>query len=343
MKVKAIIFFLIISVAILYVNEKSVPMVNAADDQPSFFMEGVNVSVNCTTAKLYINCMVTSNDTSLVHFPPEIDMSRTELTNAVSVSLIFSRAISVLIYAFNNTDIGTARALADAVKASIEAGFDTSFTFNSTGTYDSYVNVTYIGSGKTDLTSYMDWLMDKCLISDLGGFSLTFIPMTSELNASILVSAVKESGSFDWMYSVGIGYSTNMQVGSGDHKIDFLDLLNVNSISPSPYALTQGFYTSVVMLAVVSNETVSYVSSEPGLISPPDQLKGWYIQSTDYSPVKLLAYFSFGDDPTPVDRLSLTFSGLIIPELAGLAPILLTLMMLIASFTIIVKRKIYNK
>jgi len=115
------------------------------------------------------------------------------------------------------------------------------------------------------------------LISDLDGFSLAFVSMTNELNAAILVSAVKESGKFNWVYSLGTRYSTNIQVGAGDHKIDLLDLLGVNSLSPSPYTLTQEFYVSTVMLAIISNETVSYVSSEPGLASPPSQLKGWYI------------------------------------------------------------------
>jgi len=247
------------------VNEFFVPIAKSSS-QSSSLMENINVSVNCTTPRLYIDCIVTSNDTSLVHFPPEVDMSGTELTNAVSISLLFSRAISILVYTFNNTNAETAKALADAINPSIEAGFDASFTFNSTGTHDNYVNVTYTGSGITNLVNYIDWLMNECLISDLDGFSLAFVSMTNELNAAILVSAVKESGNFNRVYSLGTRYSTNIQVGAGDHKIDLLDLLGVNSLSPSPCALTQEFYVSTVIS-----------DSEPGLASPPSQLKGWYI------------------------------------------------------------------
>ena len=183
--------------------------------------------------------------------------------------------------------------------------------------------------------------MNKCLISDLNGFSLAFIPMTNEPNAFILVSAVKESGGFDWIYYVGIDYSTNIQIGTGEHKIDFLDLLNVNSLAPSTYALMNGLYTSTATLSILSNETVSYVSSEPRLVSPPGQLRGWYIQYPSSSPVKLLAYFTFADDGTPVDKLSFTFSGLVIPEFNELT--LISALIITTIITVIIgKRKIHN-
>jgi hypothetical protein len=120
---------------------------------------------------------------------------------------------------------------------------------------------------------------------------------------------------------MGVIYYESIPVGAGEHKIDFLDLLNVESLAPSEYASYEEWAgLAMVTLTIVSNETVSYVSSEPGLANPlTGQLKGWYVNpQPPQPPVQLMAYFIFANDPTPVDKLSFTFSGLVIPELQKL-------------------------
>lgn len=340
MKHKIIAFFSIFLMTTLLIYGRSVLAVNAFNEENSaLYSENISVAVNCTSAELSISSIVLGNAT-FVHFPTEIDIGRAELTNVILIGVGFSRQGSVLLFIFNNTDTTTATSLANAVKDSIEPAFETSFTWNSTGiTEDNYVNVTYTGSGESDLPGYLNWLMGKCLAPDLGGFTLTFIPMSNEMGALILVSAYKESGSFDWVYSMGVVYSTSIPVGAGEHKIDFLDLLNVESLAPSLYASYEDWISSTVSLTIISNETVSYVSSEPGLANLPEQLKGWYINlQPPQPPAQLIAYFSFGDDPNPIDRLSFTFSGLVIPEFTMLTPLIA--LMSAASIALVAKKKI---
>lgn len=297
--------------------------------------ETASVSVNCTTAQVSTMSMVMSYNTSLVHSPSGVDMGRTELMNATGISLIFSTVQSFLIYLFNNTNLATARSFADAVKPSIQTAFGTSFTWSATGQNDSQVNVTYTGSGKANLTQYTEWLMSQCGgAPDLGGFSLTFLPMTHEPGAFSSVSAYKEVGGFDWAYSMMTGYVMSIPKGSGNHRIDILDLLDVDSLAPSPYANVEDTYTSNVMLTISSNQTITYVSSEPGLVSP-EQPRGW--MSIPFTPPNtLIYYFSFADDPSPVSPLSLTFSGIVIPEFTTLLSVIL---LILTAIIAVVMRK----
>jgi len=296
--------------------------------------EAVDVSIDCLTAYANISTTVVGN-ASLVHFPSGADMARTELENATLITLTFSETQSSLFFVFF-TDATTARSLADAVKPSIETAFDTSFTWTSTVPVLTLVTVYYSGPGKTNLTEYTEWLMPQCLISDLGGFSLTFLPMTHEQDASLEVMALKGVGVFDWVYYMTIRYSTSIPTGSGNHRIDILELLNVSSLAPSPYANATGTYTSTVMLTIDSDETVSYVSCEPpGLVEPYS--RGWWLDTTT-PPETLRADFYFWDDPTPVSPLSFTFSGAVIPEFAALT--LITALMLITAIALIVKKRL---
>ncbi|MDI6904080.1 MAG: hypothetical protein QMD13_01100 [Candidatus Bathyarchaeia archaeon] len=207
-------------------------------------------------------------------------MNDSSLVNATSIWLHFLPVPlqSLLVYEFNNTDAADARAIADTLTLTINTAFQTTFTWNSTRTSDSIANVTYTGPGKANLTEYTEWLMPRCLASDLRGFSLTFLPMT-RLGANLIVTASKDSGGFEWGYMMMTTHLTWIPVGSNSHKIDILDLLNVDSLEPSPYALTpEGTYSSMVMLIISSNETVLYAGCEPGLINPPTQFRGWMYQ-----------------------------------------------------------------
>lgn len=343
MKHKILALLSILFAAIFLANGKCILTINTVDEEMEFpIAESISVIVNCTSADLIISSVVYSTNASFVHFPPQVDMNRAELTNVVSIIVGFSRFSSGLVFIFNNTDTATAESLANAVKGSIETAFEVSFTLNSSGIVEGgYVNVTYVGPGKSDLPGCLNQLMEKCLAPDLGGFTLTFIPVSDETHAYVWISASKENESFNWVYFMGVGYSTNIPVGTGPHKIDFLDLLNVESLKPSIYASYEGWYSSIITLTIISNETVSYVTSEPETADPSQmRLRGWYVNypQPPQPPAQLMAHFSFADDPTPVDRLSLTFSGLVISEFVALIPLIM--LMMAASALAVAKKKI---
>lgn len=308
------------------------------------FMEMVMVNVNCTTASVSVISAVLSNNTALVHFPSEINMNATEWENVTEVVAGFSTADSFLFYTFNNTSEDNAEKMANALTDLINMIFGTSFGHNSTYRNNGYVNVTYVGVGVGNLTQFTESLMQDCLIPDLGGFSSTFIPMTKEMGAYVEIGGLKESGGFNWTYGVGVMYSISTSADGGEHTIDILDLLNVDSLAPSPYALApsplMSMYMSIVQLSITSNDTVSYVSCRPGQAQPPSQPRGWYIE-TQISPTILQAYFIFGGDNTPVTELSLTFSGVIIPEFA--APMHMAVLALTTTITVFIKKRFKRK
>ncbi|MGQ9506579.1 MAG: hypothetical protein ACUVTB_01810 [Candidatus Bathycorpusculaceae bacterium] len=335
MKIKKISLFPIFLLMIMFtIACRQISVVYAPDGAQ--LMENVAISVNCTDAQLHITSMVTSIGDLLVHFPTGVDMNDPDLENATIISAVFSTDGSFLGYLFNNTDPTTATTIANSITSSMSTAFNTVFTYLSTGTYETFTNVTYTGLGKTNLRSYTEWLMTECLASDIGGFSLTFPPMSMAPHAVVVVSAMKDSGGFDWTYSMMVGYYTSITPGSGNHTIDVLYLLNVESLAPSSYASeVETDYTSMVSLTIYSNQTINYVSCEPGIASPPEQLRGWYIIIP--SGTYLTAYFSFGNAPSPVSPLTFTFSGLVVPEFTTLA--LLALFTLAAAIVTILKKR----
>ncbi|MGB9684647.1 MAG: hypothetical protein ACPL1Z_06940 [Candidatus Bathyarchaeales archaeon] len=308
------------------------------------FTEIVMVNVNCTTASVSVTSGVISNNTELVHFPSEINMNAIEWENVTQVMVGFSTDDSFLFYTFNNTTEDAAESNANTLTNQLNTVFGMSFSHNSTYISNSYVNVTYVGVGVGNLTQYTEWLTQECLASDLGGFSLTFIPMTNETDAYTAVGALKESGDFNWTYAMGVMYSTSIPEGLGYHTIDVLDLLSVESLAPSPNALTSipeypyPIYMSLVMLTITSNETITFVSCIPDQASPPQ--RGWYIYPQIW-PTQLQGMFSFGGDSTPVTELSLTFSGVVIPEFA--TPMLLAVLASATTITVSLQKRFKRK
>ncbi len=297
--------------------------VKAQGPVPSFYVEQISAGASCANGTISVTSLVFSNQTSLMHFPAGVDMTRPELRNATLITIVFSPSPSksVLLYEFNTT-LDDARSLAATVTPSIENAFKTNFWYNSTRMRHNYSEVSYLGDGKPDLLSYLGWLKNNCLASDLGGFTETFVPAAS-IGAYPVVSAGKKSGEYSWTYQFGVTRGERLQGGPGTHKMDILELLNVSSLQPSQYAFSSsaGMYGSQVMAIVVSNDTVSFDSCEPGFVSPmTGQLRGWvYRQGT---PTVLTGTFTFANDPSPVAPLSFTFRGMVVPEftfLGGLA------------------------
>ncbi len=135
-------------------------------------------------------------------------------------------------------------------------------------------------------------------------------------------------------------YYTSITEGTGEHTIDILDLLNVESLAPSNYSLTSmpGYiypiYMSIVMLDITSDTTVTFVSCRPDQATPP--LRGWYIELQIPS-TQLQGIFFFGGDRTPVTELSLTFSGVVIPEFA--ASTLMVVLAIATTITVFIKKQ----
>lgn len=320
MRIRAVIFVVALLVMATAIIGNMISLANAYVPPSPPFREAIIVSVNCTTASVSVISWVMSNKTELVHFPSEINMNATEWENVTVVVVGLSTDDSFLFYIFNNTSEDYAESLANVLTNQFNTVFGTSFSHNSTYMSNGYVNVTYTGDGVANLTQYTEGLMQDCLASDLGGFSLTFVPMTNETDAYTIVGAIKKSGDFNWTYAMGVRYSTSIQAGTNSHTIDILDLLNVEFLTPSSYALTSipaypfPVYMSLVSLTITSDTSVTFVSCEPGQASPP--MKGWYVYP-QILPTNLQGQFCFGNDPSPVSELSLTFSGVVIPEFAS--------------------------
>jgi hypothetical protein len=313
-----------------YCEQKSV-LVKASNGF-DIFLESIYVTVQCAYGKIYVRSEVMSDNTSLVHFPPQVDMNRTEFEKIQSVILKFSSNQSSLIYAFANTTLSNAQADADATKASVEEAFNTTFAWHSTDSlYNYFFNVTYISPAKQNITSYTEWATSQCLVPDAGGLSLTFVPIIQKPNASINIVASKSTGSFDWTYSIEASYSTNLPAGFGNHRLDLLDLLGIDSLVLSPYEDSQ--YAMPIMLVIYTNESISYVSCEPGLA--PLLSRGWTYYS--YIPQVLTAFFSYGNETSPVSPLSFTFSGKVISEYT--TSICVAAILLVTSITLVIRKQ----
>lgn len=279
--------------------------------------EIAGVYVNCTSSQVTINSMIASGNTSLVHFPSSLNMNDPNLLNATGVMVEFATSQSSLAYVFDNTDTTTAKSMADAVTPSLGTAFQTIFTFVSTSASGSNVSVAYSGAGKSNLTQFTQSLMTSDLYPGLGGLSSTFLPMSLNANALTGMVGTKKVGTFDWTFGMLVSYSTNIAVGPGNHAVDILALLNVDSLAPSSFAYSVGAYMSDVTFSVSSNDTLSYVSSQPGLATPPS--RGW---STYPLTNAIGGVFMFGNDASAVSPLTFTFGGTVLSELPPTALLL---------------------
>jgi len=237
--------------------------------------EVVVAAVDCRNARANTTSIVMSRNATLVHFPSNINMSDSNVVNVTMLGLSFSTGQSLLMYLFNNTDTVTARSKADAMNSTVGTAFQTSFLWHSTGASGTQTNVTYVGPGKANISKYTEQLMPDCLISGIGGFAATFPHMTKKTTASIGVSAIKNSGGLNWLYSMTAMYQTSIAPGSGNHIIYLLDLLNVSSLAPSQYSRPdEPNETPTVSLFITSDQTLTYVSCQPGEANPPTQRLG---------------------------------------------------------------------
>jgi hypothetical protein len=150
---------------------------------------------------------------------------------------------------------------------------------------------------------------------------------------------MKDVGSFDWTGYMMTGYMTTITAGSDSHLVDVLDLLDVDSLAPSKYATAPEMgYSSLVTVMISSDSPVGYVTSQPGTTTNPTQ-RGWFLYPIPL-PNTLDAMFYFGLSPSPQSPLTLTFSGVVVPEFTTTA--LLVLFLVSAMAALIVRKRFFK-
>jgi len=329
-RVCRVVLSAVVFVAVLFVANS--PLVAAKPDP--MFSEMLIITVDCSNASVTTMLSVGSDNYTLVRFPSGVDLNDTHLLNAVMVEVIVSPLKSWLDYMFEGITEVEARSNADAVTPSISTAFGVSFTHNSTGTVGTQKQVNYTGPGRSGMTSFVNSMVSECVGADVNGFSDAIPSLAAQTTVPILMlSAIKESGGYDWTAEITLTSSSTIPTGSGPHAIDVLSLLGVSSLAPSPYSFntTLGYYQSIVWLTINKADGVTFVSCVPSEATLPGE-RGWVHMFPTYT----WASFYFGDDSSPVTALSFTFGGSVIPEFT---PLTLTITLILTAACIIAFRK----
>lgn len=183
-----------------------------------------------------------------------------------------------------------------------------------------YVVVSYIAPGIPDMISFTEDLKSKCLNSDIEGFSNVFLNMVTHTPQSTI--SLEAHGPIfledpKWTYHFSVKYTTFVPSGEDSHTIDVLDLLGISELEPSHYSYSsyyEAYENSYLYFDIHSPWNATYISCEP--FEGDYGTKGWRISTYE---TDLWTTFDFYDDPTPVDSLSITFSGKVVPEFGFLA------------------------
>jgi hypothetical protein len=306
--------------------------------------ESVSINIDCQAGTVDVSSseyVFPVNDTTPVHTPSGVNVTSINHSDVNEVTLTFSASNSTLAIRGARINASNARTIGDPVATMMSTGFQTSFTYDYTSIFGQFVY--YKAAGKSSLPQFMQSLMSWCFVSDLNGFSPTFVRIAGEPGAYITVDTFFSSN-YDWGFSVKCSYETGMSTGSGDHTVDVLNLVGVNSLAPSNYSayysdiyLTTVYVSGVDVTIMPSNGgTVTYMSSQPtGLttVQPPAGVldaRGWH----DYYGSGTSPSFRFENDSSPVNQLSYTFSGTVVPEFPS--SIVVSLFMVIFTLAAIV-------
>jgi hypothetical protein len=282
---------------------------------PGLFSEYIWIDLHCVNGTIEVQCRVASSYPPMVHFPSEVDMFDPGLEKCLSIVASFNHTKSKLTYAFNETSTEDARTQADALIPSMNSAFGLTFDWEDTRMEYTYVVVSYIASGIPDMVGFTEDLKSRCLKSDIEGFSNVFLNMVTHTPQST-VSLDAHGPIFledpKWTYHFSVKYTTSMPSGEDSHTIDVLDLLGISELEPSPYSYSsyyEAYESSYLYCDIDSPWNATYISCEP--FEGDYGTKGWRISTYE---TDLSTTFDFYDDPTPVDSLSLTFSGKVVPE-----------------------------
>lgn len=313
----------------------------AADPDP-FFTEMVMIHADCSNASVTTLLSVSSDNPLLVHFPYLVWKYGEEyLENATLVSVMTSANRSVLTYEFENISEAEAEMNADAVTVWIDSYFGVSFTYESTWSNNSIVHVSYAGDGQSCMPCFVNAILSDCVDESVDGFSDAIPSLAAKTTTSYFgFSAVKENEG-NWTIGVAAVCNSTILPGSNSHTIDVLALLGVSSLAPSLYSynVTADYYESIVWLNLECDPPVTFVSCDPpekqNFTDPSE--RGWFDMWSFYG-------FSFGNDSSPVETLTFTFSGTVIPEFEP-STIIITIMSITASlitFKWQMKRRIHQ-
>ncbi|MGD0978859.1 MAG: hypothetical protein ABR962_06915 [Candidatus Bathyarchaeia archaeon] len=315
-------------------------VVGHVNAQSSYLTEGVSITIDCQQGTVDVSSSESYfpvNDTSPVHTPSGVNLTNMNPSDVKDVTLTFSTSNSTIAVWVLNTS--ASRSIGDAWATMLSTPFQTSFTYDYTSMFGDFVN--YKASGKSSLSQYMQSLMSWCFVSNLNGFSPTLVQIAGEPGSYITVDMFPSSNN-DWYFTVKCSYETSMSKGSGDHTVGVLNLLGVTSLTPSSYSgyydstyLTE-VYLATVDVTITSSQTVTYASSQPaglrtdmppaGVLAP----RGWSdVMGAGTSPV-----FNFENDSSPVNQLTYTFSGVVVPEFPS--TMILSLFMVIFMLAAIV-------
>jgi hypothetical protein len=293
---------------------------------PGLFSEYIWIDLYCVNGTLDVECRVASSYPPMVHFPSEVDMFDPGLEKCLGIVASFNRTKSKITYAFNQTSTEDARTYADALMPSMNSAFGLTFDWGDTRMEYPYVIVSYTAPGITGMTSFTENLKSKCLKSDIEGFSNVFLNMimyTPQSTVSLEAHGPIFLEDPRWTYHFSVKYTTSMPSGENSHTIDVLDLLGISELEPSLYSYSsyyEAYDNSYLYCDIYSPWNATYISCEP--CEGDYGTKGWRISTYE---TDLWTTFDFHDDPTPVDSLSLTFSGKVVPEFGFLTMMLVFL------------------
>ena len=323
-----------------------VPLVTGESNSTPTF-EKIMIQVWCDTASVHMWVDVSSYNYTLVHFPSEVDIFDSLLENATHVDVRTSTwdYTTRLYYEFDDTSLEEARAIADAITPSMSEAFGVTFTFSNSYVTDTTGAEVRYTAQYLDATSFTEWLVSTCVTEDMNGLSDIIPGFVAKMSVAaqhveIGVRASKREGGFNWETYVGAyAYNFGIPTGANSHTIDILDLLGTSSLTPSPYSFDGSYYKSWISLSTMSSGSVSFVSCEPPLASVPGE-KGW-TNYTQVLPGSIVTEFRFGSDPSPVTSLSITFSGIVIPEFTSLTLILMLILAVASVFSL--KKRLLQK
>lgn len=299
----------------------------AAADPDPIFTEMIMISLDCNNASVATLLSVNSDNSSLIHFPyPVWEYSEENLENATMVSVMTSANRSTLTYKFENISEANAEMNADNVATLIDSYFGVSFTHESTWTNNSIVYVSYTGQGQSCTPCFVSAILSDCVNENVDGFSDAIPTLAARATSYFGLSAVRKKGG-NWTIGVAAACNSTIPTGSNSHTIDVLALLGVSSLAPSSYSynIAQDYYESIVWLNFECSPPVTFVSCEPPEKQNPFDLseRGWINVWSFYG-------FSFGNDSSPVETLTYTFSGAVIPEFEQ-STIIVTIISITAS------------
>jgi len=291
--------------------------------------EYISVQVACDTARIYISCTLVSGNLSLVSFPEEFNLADSNLADAISVGVTFSEEEVELTFIYKGISSPEARNRADSMMSQANSAFNLAFSHFLTTSVGDTVQVIYKAGGPSNMESYVNSLVAKCLAEGTEGFSHAIPGVFQYENAKLALMVSRVQPSKPWSTATLTANSIiEIPHGSGSHQIDILNLFGIQSLAPSPYAKAKpaNYYYSTVYVTLNSSNPLSVESYQPSfLATSPFLQRGWiWTEGTNH----IDGVFYFGSNGSQVDELSVTFNGTIVPEINHVA--LLTLMLIVA-------------